>query len=65
MNRFPTTPVSRRQLLLAGGGLAAGLAVPTLAGAQSANAAWPNKPIKLTVGFSPGGVTDGLPRMYG
>jgi mono/diheme cytochrome c family protein len=36
------------------------------AAGQTARAAdpWPQKPIKLIVGFAPGNITDGLPRLY-
>lgn len=57
-------PISRRHLLLTGAGLAAGFAFPSLSMAQL-EAGWPSKPLKMTVGFAPGGVTDGLPRLYG
>jgi tripartite-type tricarboxylate transporter receptor subunit TctC len=58
----PTTPrISRRQVLAAGGGLAATLALPSLGLAQSG--AWPQRPIKLVVGFAAGGLTDALPRL--
>lgn len=58
----PSTPkISRRQLLAAGGSLAAGLALPSAGLAQSP--AWPTRPIKLIVGFAPGGLTDALPRL--
>lgn len=58
----PTPPrISRRQVLAAGGGLAAGLALPSMGLAQSG--AWPQRPIKLIVGFAAGGLTDALPRL--
>lgn len=58
----PTTPnISRRHVLAAGGGVAAGLALPSMGLAQSG--AWPQRPIKLIVGFAAGGLTDALPRL--
>lgn len=56
---FPKTPISRRQLVTRAAGLAAALGLPALAQAQ----AWPTRPIKLIVGFAPGGLTDALPRL--
>lgn len=50
--------ISRRRLLL-GTGLAASVPLCSLAQAP----AWPNRPIKLIVGFAPGGLTDALPRL--
>jgi hypothetical protein len=52
----PMTHTTRRTVLGAGLGLAAGgLAAPHVANAQ---AAWPTRPITLVVGFPPGGQTD-------
>ena len=50
---------SRRDVLLAGTGLGMGMAFPSMARAQ----AYPTKPVKVEVGFSPGGLTDVLARM--
>lgn len=50
---------SRRSFIHTAGAAAAVAAVPLLVRAQN----WPNKPIKLVVGFAPGGLTDALPRL--
>ncbi len=46
-------PLGRRPLLMAGAGLLATLAAPTLA-----QPTWPSRPIRWIVGFAPGGVGD-------
>jgi tripartite-type tricarboxylate transporter receptor subunit TctC len=50
---------SRRSLIKAGAGMAASLALPVAGWAQ----VYPNKVIKLVVGFAAGGLTDALPRL--
>lgn len=50
------------KLLIARRGLMA-MALCTIAGASIAQTAWPVKPVKLVVGFPPGGTTDVLARM--
>jgi len=53
------TGLSRRSLL------ASFALAPTLAQAQSADASYPSKPVKLLVGVPPGGSTDAITRMLG
>ncbi|WP_043341220.1 Bug family tripartite tricarboxylate transporter substrate binding protein [Belnapia moabensis] len=50
--------IARRRVLLAGAAAGVALAAPALA-----QPAWPNRPIRMMVGFAPGGPTDVLSRM--
>jgi tripartite-type tricarboxylate transporter receptor subunit TctC len=54
--------VTRRQLLATG---AAAATLPLLGDRASAQGAWPNKPIKIVVGYPAGGQTDQIARTYG
>src|SRR5688572_25759784 len=58
-----TTRVKTRREFLrdAAAGIAA-MAAPSLAFGQAQD--YPNKPIKIIVGYSPGGTTDALPRIF-
>ena len=63
MPQHPTHParqpsLSRRRFNLAAAGTAASVAVPALA-----QSAWPNKPIRIVVPYTPGGFTDQMARL--
>jgi tripartite-type tricarboxylate transporter receptor subunit TctC len=55
------TDMQRRTLIQAAGAAAATLAAPRLLWAQE----WPNQPVRIIVGFPPGGGTDALARVVG
>ena len=62
MIRMGRRELGRRGLVRA---MAGGTAVLAAPGILSAQAAWPNKPITIIVNFAPGGLTDGIARVFG
>ena len=59
MRRIRRRPLLGGAAVLASSGL---LAMPSIGRAQ---AAWPGKPITIIVNFAPGGLTDGIARVFG
>lgn len=57
--------LQRRQLIIAGLGSGAALALAPLATPARAQAAWPSRPIRIVLGYPAGGLTDTLARAYG
>jgi len=57
--KFSNTSAARRAYL----GAAASLCLLGATGASMAQAPWPNKPVRLVVGFAPGGGTDVMARV--
>jgi tripartite-type tricarboxylate transporter receptor subunit TctC len=55
--------MQRRTLLQAAGAGAATLALPTVHAQTASPAAWPSGPVRIIVGFPPGGGTDALARV--
>ena len=53
---------TRREFLRNAAATAAAMAAPSLAFGQAQD--YPSKPIKIIVGYSPGGTTDALPRIF-
>jgi tripartite-type tricarboxylate transporter receptor subunit TctC len=55
--------LARRQFLQLAAGIAAVPALPRRAAAQTASGAWPNRVVRLVVGFPPGGGADATARI--
>ena len=55
---MPSSPLTRRRFHLSTAAAAASLALPTFA-----QTAWPNRPIRIVVPYTPGGFTDQMARL--
>jgi tripartite-type tricarboxylate transporter receptor subunit TctC len=55
---MPTSPITRRRFTQVAAGTAASLSAPLFA-----QPAWPNKPIRIIVPYTPGGFTDNMARI--